>query len=55
VGAEIIARVTERATHSLENVVKIACPDIPAPFTPLHKAYMSVKEMVAKTVRGMMQ
>jgi pyruvate/2-oxoglutarate/acetoin dehydrogenase E1 component len=56
VGAEIVARVTERAMDSLENVVRIACPDIPAPFTPhLQKAYMPGKEMIGKTVRGMIQ
>jgi pyruvate/2-oxoglutarate/acetoin dehydrogenase E1 component len=56
VGAEIVARVTERAMDCLENVVRIACPDIPAPFSPpLQKAYMPGKETIAKTVRGIMQ
>jgi len=49
VGAEIVARVTERAMGSLENAVRIACPDIPVPFTPpLQKAYMLGKEMIEK-------
>ena len=56
VGAEIVARVTERAMDCLENVVRIACPDIPAPFSPpLQKAYMPSKETIAKAVRGIMQ
>jgi len=56
VGAEIVARVTERAMDCLENVVRIACPDIPAPFSPpLQKAYMPGKETIAKAVRGIMQ
>jgi pyruvate/2-oxoglutarate/acetoin dehydrogenase E1 component len=54
VGAEIVARVTERAMDSLENVVRIACPDIPAPFSPpLQKAYMPGKEMIERAVREM--
>jgi pyruvate dehydrogenase E1 component beta subunit len=56
VGAEIVARVTERAMDCLENVVRIACPDIPVPFSPpLQKAYMPGKETIAKAVRGIMQ
>jgi len=56
VGAEIVARVTERAMDCLENVVRIACPDIPAPFSPpLQKAYMPGKETIAKAVRGIMR
>jgi pyruvate dehydrogenase E1 component beta subunit len=56
VGAEVVARVTERAMDCLENVVRIACPDIPAPFSPpLQKAYMPGKETIAKAVRGIMQ
>jgi pyruvate dehydrogenase E1 component beta subunit len=56
VGAEIVARVTERAMDCLESVVRIACPDIPAPFSPpLQKAYMPSKEKIAKAVRGIMQ
>jgi pyruvate/2-oxoglutarate/acetoin dehydrogenase E1 component len=56
VGAEIVARVTERAMDFLENVVRIACPDIPAPFSPpLQKAYLPGKEMIAEVVKGMMQ
>jgi pyruvate dehydrogenase E1 component beta subunit len=56
VGAEVVARVTERAMDCLENVVRIACPDIPAPFSPpLQKAYMPGKETIVKAVRGIMQ
>jgi pyruvate/2-oxoglutarate/acetoin dehydrogenase E1 component len=52
VGAEIVARVTERAMDSLENVIRIACPDIPAPFSPpLQKAYMPGKEMIERAVK----
>jgi len=52
VGAEVVARVTEKAMDYLENVVRIACPDIPAPFSPpLQKAYMPGKEMIAQAVR----
>jgi pyruvate/2-oxoglutarate/acetoin dehydrogenase E1 component len=54
VGAEIVARVTERAMDSLENVVRIACPDIPVPFSPpLQEAYMPGKEMIERAVREM--
>jgi len=56
VGAEILARVTEKAMDYLENVVRIACPDIPAPFSPpLQKAYMPGKEMIAQAVRKIIQ
>jgi pyruvate/2-oxoglutarate/acetoin dehydrogenase E1 component len=56
VGAEIVARVTERAMDSLENVVRIACPDVPAPFSPpLQNAYVPGKETITKAVRGIMQ
>jgi len=56
VGAEIVARVTEKAMDYLENVVRIACPDIPAPFSPpLQKAYMPGKEMIAEEVRKTVQ
>jgi pyruvate/2-oxoglutarate/acetoin dehydrogenase E1 component len=54
VGAEIVARVTERAMDCLENVIRIACPDIPAPFSPLlQKAYMPGKERIEGAVREM--
>jgi pyruvate dehydrogenase E1 component beta subunit len=53
VGAEIVARVTERAMDYLENVVRIACPDIPAPFSPpLQKAYMPDKDAIMKAIRN---
>jgi pyruvate dehydrogenase E1 component beta subunit len=56
VGAEVVARVTEKAMDCLENVVRIACPDIPAPFSPpLQKAYMPGKEMIAQAVRKIIQ
>jgi len=52
IGAEIVARVTERAMDYLENVVRIACPDVPAPFSPpLQKSYMPGKEMIVKSVK----
>ena len=51
-GAEIVARVTERAMDYPENVVRIACPDIPAPFSPpLQKAFMPGKEMIVKSIK----
>jgi len=56
VGAEVVARVTEKAMDYLENVVRIACPDIPAPFSPpLQKAYMPGKEMIAQAIRRIVQ
>jgi pyruvate dehydrogenase E1 component beta subunit len=56
VGAEVVARVTERAMDSLENVLRIACPDIPAPFSPpLQRAYVPGKEIIANAVRGIVR
>jgi pyruvate dehydrogenase E1 component beta subunit len=56
VGAEIVARVTERAMDCLENVMRIACPDIPAPFSPLlQKTYMPGKERIEEAVREMVR
>jgi pyruvate dehydrogenase E1 component beta subunit len=52
VGAEIVARFTERAMDYLENVVRIACPDIPAPFSPHQKAYISDKDAIVKAIRN---
>jgi len=54
-GAEVVARVTEKAMDSLENVARIACPDIPAPFSPpLQKAYIPGKETIVKAIKEMM-
>jgi len=53
VGAEIVARVTERAMDYLENIVRIACPDIPAPFSPpLQKAYMPETDMIVRSIKS---
>jgi pyruvate/2-oxoglutarate/acetoin dehydrogenase E1 component len=36
----------------IENVVRIACPDIPAPFSPpLQKAYMPARDKLAESIR----
>ena len=54
VGAEIVARVTEGAMGYIEDIRRIACPDIPAPFSPpLQAAYMPTKETIITTVRKM--
>jgi len=53
VGAEIVARVAERAMDYLENVVRIACPDIPAPFSPpLQEAYMPTRDKLVESIRN---
>jgi pyruvate/2-oxoglutarate/acetoin dehydrogenase E1 component len=53
VGAEIVARVTERAMDCLENVVRIACPDIPAPFSPpLQKSYMPARDKLVESIKN---
>jgi len=53
VGAEIVARVTERAMDCLENVVRIACPDTPAPFSPpLQKVYMPARDKLVETIKN---
>jgi len=55
VGAEVVARVTERAMDYLEGVERIACPDIPAPFSPpLQKAYMPGKDTIVASVKKFM-
>jgi pyruvate/2-oxoglutarate/acetoin dehydrogenase E1 component len=58
VGAEIIARVTEQGYMDyLESIGRIACPDIPAPFSgPLQEAYMpgrrEIVDLVEKMLKG---
>jgi len=55
VGAEIVARVSERAMDYLEGIERVACPDVPAPFSPpLQKAYMPGRDTIAKAVKKMM-
>jgi pyruvate dehydrogenase E1 component beta subunit len=54
-GAEIIARTMETAMSYIEDVQRVACPDIPAPFSPpLQEAYMPGKEGIVETVKKMM-
>jgi len=55
VGAEIVARVMENAMGYIEDVQRIACPDVPAPFSPpLQEAYMPSKKTIRETVEKMM-
>jgi len=55
VGAEIVARITERAMDYLEGVDRVACPDVPAPFSPpLQKAYMPGKTSIVESVKKML-
>ena len=55
VGAEIIARTMEVAMGHIEDVQRVACPDIPAPFSPpLQEAYMPGKNAIVETVKKMM-
>jgi len=55
VGAEIIARTTELAMGHIEDVQRIACPDAPAPFSPLlQDAYMPGKNAIVEIVKKMM-
>jgi pyruvate dehydrogenase E1 component beta subunit len=55
VGAEVVARITERAMDYLESIEGVACPDIPAPFSPpLQKAYMPGREKIVEAVKRMM-
>ena len=55
VGAEIITRVMENAMGYIEDVQRIACPDIPAPFSPpLQDTYMPTKETIIAAAKKMM-
>jgi pyruvate dehydrogenase E1 component beta subunit len=55
VGAEIIARTMETAIGHIEDVQRVACPDVPAPFSPpLQDFYMPGKNTIVETVRRMM-
>jgi len=55
VGAEIIARTMETAMGYVEDAQRVACPDIPAPFSPpLQDAYMPGKYTIIEAVKGMM-
>ena len=54
VGAEILARVMENAMGYIEDVQRIACPDVPAPFSPpLQDEYMPTKKTIVETVKKM--
>ena len=56
VGAEILARVTEKAMDYLEGAERVACPDVPAPFSPpLQKAYMPGTDTIVRAVKRMLQ
>ncbi|MGA2789182.1 MAG: alpha-ketoacid dehydrogenase subunit beta [Candidatus Bathyarchaeia archaeon] len=55
VGAEILARVMENAMDYLEGVGRVACPDIPAPFSPpLQSAYMPTRNTIISTIKSIM-
>jgi len=55
VGAEIISRTMETAMGYIEEIQRVACPDIPAPFSPpLQDAYMPGKKMIIETVKKIM-
>ena len=52
VGAEIIARTMEMAMGHIEDVQRVACPDVPAPFSPpLQEAYMPGKKAIVEAVK----
>jgi len=56
VGAEIVARIAERAMDYLEGIERVACPDMPAPFSPpLLKTCVPTSETIAKAARKIMQ
>jgi pyruvate/2-oxoglutarate/acetoin dehydrogenase E1 component len=55
VGAEIITRTMEMALSYIEDVQRVASPDVPAPFSPpLQDAYMPGKKTIVETVKKMM-
>jgi len=55
VGAEIIARTMETAMGYVEDVQRVACPDVPAPFSPpLQDAYMPGKNTIMEAVNRVM-
>jgi len=55
VGAEIIVRTMEVAMGHIEDVQRVSCPDVPAPFSPpLQEAYMPGKKAIVETVKKMM-
>lgn len=55
VGAEIIARTMEMAMGHIEDLQRVGCPDVPAPFSPpLQDAYMPGKKAIIETVKKMM-
>jgi pyruvate dehydrogenase E1 component beta subunit len=55
VGAEIVARTMETAMGYIEDVQRVACPDVPAPFSPpLQDAYMPGSKTIVETVKKMM-
>jgi len=55
VGAELVARVSERAMNYLEGIERVACPDTPAPFSPpLQKAYMPGRAAIVESVKSIL-
>lgn len=55
VGAEIVARITEKSIGYLEGVERVACPDLPAPFSPpLQKAYMPSRNSIVDAVKRLL-
>ena len=55
VGAEIISRTMEMAIGHIEDLQRVGCPDVPAPFSPpLQDAYMPGKKSIVETVKKMM-
>ena len=56
VGAEILARITERAMDYLECVDRVACPDVPVPFSPpLQTAYMPGRTELVRVIKKSLQ
>jgi pyruvate dehydrogenase E1 component beta subunit len=52
IGAEIIARTMEMAMGHIEDVQRVACADVPAPFSPpLQEAYMPGKKAIVEGVK----
>jgi pyruvate dehydrogenase E1 component beta subunit len=55
IGAEILARVTEKALGYLEGVARVAAPDVPAPFSPpLQKAYVPGRNAIVESVKRLL-
>lgn len=55
-GAEILARVADKAMDYLEDAERISCLDLPTPVSPpLQNACMLGRDTIAKVVKSMMQ